>query len=383
MRSTPAYAEHRRLRGLKGLDGRPIVELIAGQGKRLRAGAPWVFSNEIAMRPEFRRLPAGSLIRLEGQDGTRYGTFLFDPHALLAARLLDRDPLAAIDTAWMVRRLETAIALRTQVCDSDFHRLIDAEGDGLPTLVADRYGGIVDLRSASDSPLLANLAEAALPRLLPIEIGKPTSVQEGGVQFSIDLAKCGWFFDRRAMRDRVAALATGARVLDVCCGSGAFALRCLAAGAKAATLIDNAAPALALARDTALANGFADAVHIRLGDAFDTLGVLAGTDQRFDIAICDPPALSLSRKDVDVGLRAYGRLARLAASVVAPGGFLLLTCASPFVSAESWWGHVAYGLHRVRREGRVLWRGGAGPDHPVHPSLPETATLKAILVWVA
>jgi 23S rRNA (cytosine1962-C5)-methyltransferase len=362
---------------------RPVVKLVAGQGKRLRAGAPWVFSNEIAMRPEYRRMPAGTLIQLAGQDGTSFGTFLFDSHALLAARLLDRDPLAEIDTAWMFRRLEAAIALRSRVCDGDYHRLVDAEGDMLPGIVVDRYGDAVDVRAdVAGAERLVPAVVSALRALLPVRTGEVFSVPEGGVRFSADLAKAGWFFDRREMRDRVAALSAGATVLDVCCGSGAFGLRCLAARAKFVTLLDSSVAALGLARDTALANGFADAVDIRLGDAFDTLGVLAGTEQRFDIVICDPPALSVSKKDVDVGLRAYGRLARLAASVVAPGGLLLLTCASPFVSAESWGGHVAYGLHRVRREGRVLWRGGAGPDHPVHPSLPETAVLKGMLVWV-
>ena len=371
------------MRERQGNADRPIVKLVAGQGKRLRAGAPWVFSNEIAMRPEYRRMPAGTLVQLEGQDGTRFGTFLFDAHALLAARLLDRDPHAEIGSAWMFRRLEAAVALRSRVCDSDCYRLIDAEGDGLPGIVVDRYGDTLDVRSDVDgAERLVPAVVSALRSLLPVRIGDVASVLEAGVRCPVDLAKVGWHFDRRAMRDRVAALTSGARVLDVCCGSGAFGLRCLAAGAKFATLVDSSTAALALARDAALANGFADAVALRLGDAFDTLGVLAGTEQRFDIVVCDPPALSVSKKDVDVGLRAYGRLARLAASVVAPGGLLLLTCASPFISAESWGGHVAYALHRVRREGQILWRGGAGPDHPVHPSLPETAVLKGMLVGV-
>ena len=367
----------------QGHADRPIVKLVAGQGKRLRAGAPWVFSNEIAMRPEYRRMQAGTLVRLEGADGTRFGTFLFDPHAPLAARLLDRDPFVAIDIAWAIRRLEPAIALRSRACDGEYHRLVNAEGDWLPGIVVDRFGEAMDARGddAGQDRLLP-LVVSALRTLLPIRPGEPFAVQEGGVRFPVDLAKIGWFFDRREMRDKVAALASGARVLDVCCGSGAFGLRCVAAGARAATLVDSSAAALGLARDAVLANGFADAIDIRLGDAFDTLGVLAGTEQRFDIVVCDPPALSVSKQDVDVGLRAYGRLARLAAAVVAPGGLLLLTCASPFVSAESWGGHVAYGLHRVRREGRVLWRGGAGVDHPVHPSLPEAAALKGMLVWV-
>ena len=83
------------------MSDRPTLRLKPGQGRRLRAGAPWVFSNEIAMQPEYRQMPPGGLVRLEGDDGTRFGTFMFNPHSLIAARLLDRDPAADIDVDWL------------------------------------------------------------------------------------------------------------------------------------------------------------------------------------------------------------------------------------------------------------------------------------------
>ncbi|MDQ2802626.1 MAG: RlmI/RlmK family 23S rRNA methyltransferase, partial [Pseudomonadota bacterium] len=107
-------------------DSRPLLRLNPGQGRRLRAGAPWAFSNEIAMRPEYRRMEPGSLVRLEGDDGARFGTAMFNPHSLIAARVLDRNPEAVIDLAWMRARLADAIALRAQVCDGPFHRLVHA-----------------------------------------------------------------------------------------------------------------------------------------------------------------------------------------------------------------------------------------------------------------
>ena len=387
-------------------EGRPILKLAAGQGKRLRAGAPWVFSNEIAMQPEYRKMEKGGLIRLEAEDGGRFGTFMFNPHSLIAARLLDRDPSAEIDAAWVFRRLEAAVALRSRICDTPYHRLVHAEGDLLPGLIVDRYGDVAVVQAnTAGMDRLMPLIVSALKALLPLRavvarndspsrafegladdvrsmFGEDGSAEvlEGGVRFPVDPLggqKTGWFFDQRYNRDRVAALASGARVLDVCCHVGAFGLRCAAAGASSVTLVDSSAAALGLARDAALANGFAGVVELRRDDAFDALGALAGTEQRFDIVICDPPAFAKSRKDADAGLRAYGRMARLAASLVAPGGFLFTASCSHHASVESWSGQISYGLYRARREARILWSGGAGMDHPVHPHLPETAYLKA------
>lgn len=359
---------------------RPVVKLLAGHGKRLKAGAPWVFSNEIARHPDHRRMPSGTLIQLEGQDGTQYGTFFFDPHALVAARLLDRDPEAEIGAAWLFRRLEEAIALRARVTTGPYHRLVNAEGDRMPGLIVDRYDDTIALRpEIRGMERMAPDIVSALETLLPVREGIPRFVEEGGVRFPI---ADDWLFDRRTFRDGVAILAHGARILDVCSGVGGFSLRCAAAGAKSVTLVDQDAAALNRARDAALANGFADSMDIRLGDAFTVLGTIAGTEERFDIVICDPPALTTSRQQVDVALRTYGRLARLAAAVVAPGGFLFTASCSPHVTTESWAGHIAYGLHRARREGQVLWRGGAGMDHPVHPQLPETANLRGMLLAI-
>ena len=392
-------------------EGRPILKLAAGQGKRLRAGAPWVFSNEIAMQPEYRKMEKGGLIRLEAEDGGRFGTFMFNPHSLIAARLLDRDPSAEIDAAWVFRRLEAAVALRSRICDTPYHRLVHAEADLLPGLIVDRYGDVAVVQAnTAGMDRLMPLIVSALKALLPLRavvarndspsrafegladdvrsmFGEDGSAEvlEGGVRFPVDPLggqKTGWFFDQRYNRDRVAALASGARVLDVCCHVGAFGLRCAAAGASSVTLVDSSAAALGLARDAALANGFAGVVELRRDDAFDALGALAGTEQRFDIVICDPPAFAKSRKDADAGLRAYGRMARLAASLVAPGGFLFTASCSHHASVESWSGQISYGLYRARREARILWSGGAGMDHPVHPHLPETAYLKAMLVQV-
>jgi 23S rRNA (cytosine1962-C5)-methyltransferase len=393
---------------------RPVLRLGPGQGRRLRAGAPWVFSNEIAMRPEFRRLPPGGLVCLEGDDGGRFGTFMFNPHSLIAARLLDRDADAVIGVDWLRARLATAIALRERVCDGPFHRLVHAEADRLPGLVIDRYDEVAVLAAnTAGMELLTPLIVEALRGLLPLRaiVGRNDSgarkleglpegvtllhgtdatatVVEGGVRFPVDLLtgqKTGWFFDQRGNRDRVAGLAQsagaeGARVLDLFCHTGAFGLRCAAAGAGSVLLADASAPALDLALQAAALNGVAEHVTTRRGDAFEIMTALAANGEKFDIVICDPPAFARSRKDAEAGLRAYGRMARLAAALVAPGGFLFVASCSYHAPLDAWTAQIAFGLHRARREGRILCTSGAGPDHPVHPQLPESAYLKAQLL---
>jgi 23S rRNA (cytosine1962-C5)-methyltransferase len=375
----------------------------------LRGGSPWVFSNEIAMKPEYRQMAPGGLVAIEGDDGVRFGTFMFNPHSLIAARLLDRDPTAAIDADWLRTRLGEAVALRRRVCDAAYHRLVHAEADRLPGLVIDRYGdaAVVQANAAGMDRLMPLLVEA-LTALLPLRAvvarsdsaarryeGLPESVGlrfgdnaaaeviEGGVRFPVDLLggqKTGWFFDQRPNRDRVAALAGGARVLDVFSHTGAFGLRCAAAGAREVTLVDSSAPALAQAEQAATLNGLSAKVRIRRDDAFDTMAALSG--ERFHIVVCDPPAFAPARKDAAAGLRAYGRMARLAAPLVAPGGFLFVASCSHHAPFDAWTGQIAGGLHRARREARILFTGGAGPDHPVHPHLPESAYLKAQLIQI-
>jgi 23S rRNA (cytosine1962-C5)-methyltransferase len=390
---------------------RPLLRLNKGLERRLKSGHPWAFSNEIAMKPEYRQLPPGAPVRLEGDDGWRFGTFMFNPHSLIAARLLDRDPGAAIDAGFVRRRLADAAALRARVCDGPFHRLVHAEADRLPGLIIDRYGdvAVVQANTAGMDRLLPEI-RSALTDLLPLRavvarndsaargheglletVGllhgsdAAAEVVEGGVAFPVDPLsgqKTGFFFDQRPNRDRVAALADGARVLDVFCHTGAFGLRCAAAGAAEVTLVDASAPALDLAKQAAERNGLTARVGTRRGDAFDVLTDLGQAGERFEIVVCDPPAFAKSKKDQAAGLRAYGRMARLAAPLVAPGGFLFVASCSHHAPVEMFAAVIAEGMQRARRDGRIVFAGGAGPDHPVHPLLPESAYLKAQLIQV-
>jgi len=388
---------------------RPLLKLLPGQGRRLRAGAPWAFSNEIAMLPEYRQMPPGTLVRIESAEGWRHGTFTFNPHSLIAARLLDLDPAAVIDAGWIAARLGEAAALRQLICDTNFHRLVHAEADRLPGLIIDRYDDVfaVQANTAGMDRLLPEIVAGIVAMFSPraivarndsasrrlegldstVELVHGTDalaqVEEGGLRFPVDpLAgqKTGWYFDQRPNRDLVARLAGGASVLDVFCHTGAFGLRCAAAGASRVTLVDASAPALAKAEEAAAQNGLGGRVTARRGDAFDVMAEMAAAGDRYDIVICDPPAFAKSRKDQEAGLRAYARMARFGAALTAPGGFLFVASCSHHAPLDLFAARVAEGLSKARRQGRIVHTGGAGPDHPVHPHLPETAYLKAQLV---
>ena len=386
----------------------PLLRLNPRQDRRLRAGHPWAYSNEIAMQPDHRRWTPGAPVRIESAEGWRYGTFMFNPHSLIAARLLDRDPAAEIDAAWIAARLGAAAALRAKVAPPAHHRLVHAEADGLPGLVGDRFGdvAVVQANTAGMDRLLPEITRALLD-LLPLRAlvarndtaarrhegladevrllhgtDAACEAEEGGVAFPVDPLsgqKTGFFHDQRPNRDRVAALSAGARVLDVFCHTGAFGLRAAAAGAAHATFVDASQPALDGVRRAAERNGLAGRISLRRGDAFDALAELGQAGERFDVVVCDPPAFAKTRKDQEAGLRAYHRMTKLAAPLVAPGGFLFVASCSHHAPLEMFAEAVASGLHRARRDGRLLATTGAGPDHPVHPHLPESAYLKAQL----
>ena len=143
------------------------------------------------------------------------------------------------------------------------------------------------------------------------------------------------------------------------------------------------AHALATATETARRNGLAERVETVRGEAMDTLERMGREGARFGVVVADPPAFAKSRKDIPAAIRAYGRLARLAAALVAPGGFLFIASCSHHVPSGEFADTVLAGLYRARRDSRILALTGAGPDHPLHPMLPESAYLKALTLQLS
>ena len=210
--------------------------------------------------------------------------------------------------------------------------------------------------------------------------GARIALEENGCRYLANLAhgqKTGWYYDQRDNRAFIAALAKGRSVLDAYSYTGGFGLLAAKAGAKEVMCLDSSAPALALAEESAKANGVK--VQAVKADVFEELERLKAADESFDLVIADPPPFVKSRKDLEVGAKAYRKLARLAAAITAPGGLLLLASCSHNIPPERFAAECAAGIARTGRGARLIRSAGAGPDHPVHPLLPESAYLKALV----
>ena len=386
---------------------RPQVTLVTGKHKRAERGHPWIYSNEVVLNAAAKALPAGSLVTVRNAEGKSLGVATFNPQPLITCRIITRDWSVKIDRGFLVKRLERALALRDRLFPEPYYRLVHAEADGLPGLIIDRYGTAVVCQlntawaSAMEEDILAALDEVLSPEVvvfrndshartlegLPTEtrfakgsLSGPLEVRENGSTFLADISdgqKTGWFFDQRPNRAFVAGLAKGLRVLDCYSFTGGFGIQAAVAGAAEVTLLDRSEPALTLAKRAAELNGVADRCKILRGEVFETLEKLAEGKERFDVVILDPPAFVKSKKDLGPGSRGYRKMARLGAALVAKQGILFAASCSHNMPLDLFAETVRHGIDDAGRVGRILYTGFAGPDHPVHPALPESAYLKA------
>ncbi len=388
---------------------RPVVRLRPkAEARAIRHGFPWVYADELVLDRRTSGLAPGTLAVLEDAERRPLGLVTVNPASKIVARMLDRDPAAVVDQAWFQARLERALALRDRLCPGPFYRMVHAEADGLPGVVIDRFGDVAVVQpNAAWAEMLLQPLVAALVAVTGVACvikngsGRargleglaeemavvhgvaptgPVPVPMNGATYMADLMggqKTGLFYDQRDNHAFAARLARGARVLDVFTHVGGFALAALAGGATNALAVDASAAALALAEQGAAASGFGG-FATRQGDAFAVLEALGTEDARFDLVICDPPAFAPAKPALEAGLRAYERIARLAAPLVAPGGYLVLCSCSHAVDLASFRNACARGIGRGGRRGQILHTGFAGADHPVLPQLAESSYLKAL-----
>ena len=387
---------------------RPTLRLQPRHDVRLRHGHPWAYSNEIMMDAEAKAIPPGTPVTLTTAGGERLGAGWFNPHTLIAARVLTGDTDTVIDRAFYTRRIQAALKLRDRLYPEPYYRLVHAEADGLPAVVIDRMGDVlvVQLNAAgpnlAEPDIVAALIEVLNPKAIVLKndsparalegltletrlahgkLAGPVELKESGARFLIDPLegqKTGWFYDQRDSRAFVARFAAGRTVLDAYCYGGGFGIAAAMAGATSVTLLDRSAGALEAASRSAALNGMGDRCTIRQQEVFEALAEIAAAGQAFDVVIVDPPAFAKSRKDIPTAVKGYRKLVRQAAALVPPGGILFAASCSHNVDVPEFSNAVARGLADAGRTGRVLRTAGAGPDHPVHPMLPESAYLKSL-----
>jgi 23S rRNA (cytosine1962-C5)-methyltransferase len=385
----------------------PLLRIRPKEGRRARAGAPWLFSNEIVMDEKAKALAPGSLVHVQGDDGQNFGTGYFNSKSLIAVRLLSPESNERIDAGFFEKKLKRALAIREAMYDAPFYRLVHAEGDGLPGLVIDRFDDVcsVQVTTAGMENLTPALLEA-LDRVIDprtvilrndtpsrtleglenyVRVAKgemPTrlAVRENGVRYFADPGtgqKSGWYYDQRDNHAFMARLAKGRSVLDAYCYAGGFAIAAALGGASEVVGLDSSYPALVLAEEAAAANNVA-AKFVK-ADVFEELERLAARGEKFGVVIADPPPFVKSRKDLEAGAKAYRKLAKLASAVTAPGGFLFLASCSHNMPVDRFMLECGIGIARGDRSASLIHQAGAGADHPVHPLLPETAYLKALV----
>ncbi len=390
---------------------RPRIRLKPKANARaLRHGFPWVYANDIVTDRRTRKIAPGALAVLEDDKRAPIALVAVNPNSKIMCRVLDRDLSAQLDAAWFETRLRRALDLRERLFDAPFYRLVHAEADGFPGVIIDRFGDacVIQPNAAWAEAHLDLLTDAlvavtGVTTVLKNASGRtrgleglddanqtlrgtapdaPLPVPMNGATYRADLTggqKTGLFYDQRPNHAFAARLAgPGAHVLDMFSHVGGFGLAMLAAGADHALSVDGSAAALTLAKQGAVASGFGDRFETRQGDAFDVLTQLGEDGAQFDVVICDPPAFAPSKQALDAGLRAYERIARLAAPLVKPGGYLGLCSCSHAADLTRFREACARGIGRAGRQAQMIHTGFAGPDHPQLPQLAESGYLKSV-----
>ena len=384
------------------------VKLAPGKDVRLLAGHPWIYRSEIA-RVEDEGEP-GAIAQVLDSRGRSVGQAMVNLKSQIAGRLLTRTQ-EPIDAAFLERRLREAVSRHTRtVSGPDACRLVFGEGDRLPGLIVDRYGGllVVQILTAGmdrlREPILSALQNVVSPeaiferndspprRLEGLALRKGFAwgqgetgvwIQEGGLTFFVEVAegqKTGFFLDQRENRYVVKRLAKDRDVLDCFCYSGGFALSAADGGAASVTGIDLSADALVWARRSAERNGLATPCTFTAANAFDQLRALDRAGRHFGLLILDPPAFTKGKEALAGALRGYKEINLRAMKLLGPGGILVTCSCSYHVDAPAFLEILRSAAADARREFRLLEFRTQASDHPILLAAKETQYLKCAVL---
>jgi 23S rRNA (cytosine1962-C5)-methyltransferase len=395
-----------------------MAQLILASGKErsLFRRHPWIFANAVAKLDG--RARAGDTVTVLAADGRELAKAAWSPASQIRARVWGFDPASIIDHAFFKRRVAEAVARRAalpELQDQQGVRLIHAESDGLPGVIADRYGDtvVVQLTSAGAEKwrdaIVSGLVAAtgcarvyersdsevrSLERLGPETGWRHGAAPEGdiviaehGVNYGVDIVaghKTGFYLDQRENRLLTRQLAAGRRVLNCFCYTGGFSLQALAGAAASVLSIDSSGPALERARRNLAINPQLSAgrAEWRDDDVFETLRTLHKAGERFDMIVLDPPKFAPSAAHAERASRAYKDINLFAFRLLNPGGMLLTYSCSGGISPELFQKIVGDAALDAGVDARILRRLGPGADHPVSLAFPEGDYLKGLLCQV-
>ena len=394
------------------LDGRPTGEVVVARGKEspLRARHPWLYSSAIA---GVRGAPEpGDLVAVVDSRGRPLGQGYYNPRSQIAVRLLRFDDGPVDEALWRERLVRAAAAREELTGETEALRLVNAESDGLPGLVVDRYRdflvlqaltlgierrkqALVELLSGLFSPRgiyeRSDVGVRALEGLEPaagVLSGEPPppklEVREGGVRLLVDITsghKTGLYLDQRENRLLCRELAAGREVLDVCCYTGGFGVQAAAGGAEAVLFLEASARHLRWARDHLRLNGLSGVrAGFLAGDAFQELRRLARQGKRFDLVLLDPPKFARSAREVPDALRGYRDLNRLCLKLLRSGGLLMTFSCSGRVGWSELQRAVGLAAADAGCDAQILRHLSQARDHPVAVSYPEGEYLRGFLI---
>ncbi len=384
----------------------PVVHVVEGRQRKLLEGSPWIYRNEIrAIEGE----PAdGDLVRAVDYRGRFVGIGVFNSASVITVRLLSYREVP-IDALWIAERVRRAVAYRSgfRRSDTDGVRLVFGEADGLPGVVADRFGPVIVVQIHSlgmerwKETIAAELVALEKPVSLVFVNDDPIRAREGlplyrsvfygpdldsvfmrenGLTFQVDLRKgqkTGHFLDQKANHRFLQKFAKDKVVLDAFTYSGGFAMHAAAAGATSVEAVDISSAALELARENARANGL-DKIRFVEANAFDHLRNLHANSVRFDVVVLDPPAFASSHKAQAGAVRGYKEINLGAMRLLPPGG-LLATHTCSFHMPEDLFARTVLSAARdLRRRVRIVAVRRQDYDHPVLAGHPESLYLKSL-----
>ncbi len=387
------------------------ITLKPGREKSLKRRHPWIFSGAIASlsgEPE-----GGETVAVHSSSSERLAYAAYSAKSQIRARVWAWDD-EVIDAEFFQRRIAAAAARRAALhlgATTNSWRLVHAEADGLPGVVADRYGEtvVVQLLSAGADRWREAIVDAlfALPGTacvwersegdaralegLPDRVGvlrgaAPAElvIEEHGIRCGLTLAggqKTGYYLDQRDNRAVIRTLAQDAEVLDCFCYAGGFALNAAAGGARSVLAVDSSATALEAARANAALNGAAQIEWLE-ADVFQLLRRLRDQARSFDVIVLDPPKFAPTAAHAERAARAYKDINLLALKLLRPGGCLLTFSCSGGVNPDLFQKIVAGAALDAGVDARIERWLHAAPDHPVALNVPESEYLKGLVCRV-